>query len=144
MAELTLDIVTPEGPVFSGRVQAVTAPASMGQVTILPGHIPLFTKLDPGELKVLVQNRWQIMASAGGFMDVAPKNHLTILADSAIRVEEINLARAEAAKRAAEEDLRKGLPEKEYVQISAQLRRATIEIHLARKYHRRVQPGETP
>lgn len=139
MPELTLDIVTQEGPVFSGRAQAVTAPASLGQVTILPGHIPLFTKLNPGELKVLVQGRWQIMATAGGFMDVAPKNHLTILADSAVRVEEINLAKAEAAKKAAEDDLRKGLPEHEYVQVTAQLRRATIEIQTARKYHRRSE-----
>lgn len=144
MGQINLDIITQERHTFQGQVDAVTAPATMGEVTILPGHIPLFTKLNPGELKLLSKGRWQILAIAGGFMDVAPKNSVTILADSAARIEEINVAKAEAAKRKAEETLKQQqLSQKEYAVATSQLRRAVLELNVARKYRRRTQlPSE--
>lgn len=141
-ADITIEIITQEGPVFKGTAQAVTAPASLGEVTILPGHIPLFTKLDPGEVKIFTKGRWQVIATAGGFMDVAPQSLITILADSAVRVEEINLAKAEAAKHKAQVALKKqDLSQKEFALAEADLRKAVLELKVARK-HRGRAPQE--
>ncbi len=144
MDQLHLDIITQEKSVFQGDVDAIVAPATEGEVTILPHHIALFTKLHPGEIKLLAHGRWQILASAGGFMDVSPQNKVTILADSAVRAEEINLAKAEAAKRRAEERLREKLDDKEYAVVEADLRKVIIELKVARKHRAGGQqlPGE--
>lgn len=139
MAQLTLEIITQEKPVFEGQADAITAPATEGEITILPGHIPLFTKLNPGELKILNNNKWQVLAVAGGFMDISAKSVVTILADSAVRVEEINIAKAETAKRRAEENLKKQLSEHEFSLASADLRRVIFELKVARKHRRRTQ-----
>ncbi len=138
---INIEIITQEGPVFKGDATAVTAPASLGEVTILPNHIPLFTKLDPGELKIFNKGRWQILATAGGFMDVAPKGEITILADSAVRIEEINVARAEAAKRKAQEALKQKLSHKDFALAEADLRKAVLELKVARK-HRGRKPSQ--
>lgn len=143
MSHLHLDIITQENPVFSDVVDAVTAPATEGEVTILPHHLPLFTKLNPGEVKILRSDRWTNLAVAGGFMDVAPNSQVTILADSAIRVEEINIARAEEAKKKAEERLKQGLSDRDFALASADLRRAVLELNVARKRRPRTQlPNE--
>jgi len=144
MDHLQLDIITQEKPTFSGTVEAITAPASEGEVTILPKHIPLFTKLAPGEVKILQKDRWTNLAVAGGFMDVAPGSQVTILADSAVRIEEINVAKAEEAKQKAEARLKEQkLSKREFALATADLRRAVLELHVARKYRRRSQlPGE--
>ncbi len=144
MAHLQLDIITQEKPTFSGQIEALSAPATEGEVTILPNHIPLFTKLNPGEVKILQKDRWTNLAVAGGFMDVAPGSKVTILADSAVRIEEINVARAEEARKKAEERLReRQLSQREFALATADLKRAVLELSVARKYRRRTQlPGE--
>ena len=137
--QINLDVITQEKQVFSDTVAAVTAPASEGEVTILPEHVPLFTKLKPGELRILRNGRWQVLAVAGGFMDVAPKGKVTILADSAVRVSEINLVKAESAKRRAQKELKnQKLSAKELSIATSNLRRATLELGVARKYRRRA------
>lgn len=144
MKSISLEVVTQEKPVYSGEVEAISAPASEGEVTILPDHIPLFTKLTAGELRLLSRGRWQILAVAGGFMDVAPKGVVTILADSATRIEEINVAKAEAAKSSAQQKLKQQkLSEHDFARISSDLRRAVLELDIARKHRRRTQlPSE--
>ena len=142
-SQIALEIVTQERPVLQDRVEAIIAPASEGEVTILPGHTTLFTKLKPGELRLFKNNRWQVLAVAGGFMDVAPQDKVTILANSAVRVEEINIAKAEAAKHRAEAELKRNLSAKEFTLASSDLRRAAIELQTARKYRRRQSlPGQ--
>ena len=105
MATTRLEIVTAERVVFSEDVDAVIAPGIEGQLGVLPHHAPLMTTLAPGELLVRKCGEEFAMAVSGGFVEVRP-DRIIILADAAERVEEIDVARAEAAKRRAEERLK--------------------------------------
>jgi F-type H+-transporting ATPase subunit epsilon len=137
MSSLKLDIVTAERVVYSEDVDTVIAPGVEGQLGILPHHAPLMTILQAGELVVRRGREEDIMAISGGFMEVRP-DRVIILADSAERAEEIDLARAEAARQRAEERLRdrkaEGLDE---TRAEASLRRAIARISVAEKVQRR-------
>src|SRR4030043_387662 len=109
MSSLKLDIVTAERVVYSGEVDAVIAPGVEGQLGILPHHAPLMTMLQAGELVARKAGQEEIMAISGGFLEVRP-DRVIVLADSAERAEEIDTARAEAARKRAEERLRDRVP----------------------------------
>lgn len=137
MSSLKLDIVTAERIVYSEEVDAVIAPGVEGQLGILPHHAPLMTILQAGELVVRRGNKEDSLAISGGFLEVRP-DRVIVLADSAERAEEIDEARAEAAKKRAEERLhdRKvaGLDE---TRAEAALRRAIARLSVAEKIKRR-------
>jgi F-type H+-transporting ATPase subunit epsilon len=101
MATLRLDIVTAERMVYSEDVDEVIAPGVEGQLGILPHHSPLMTMLSPGELVVKQDGTEVILAVSGGFMEVRP-DRVIVLADTAERAEEIDLSRAEEARKRAE------------------------------------------
>jgi F-type H+-transporting ATPase subunit epsilon len=98
MASLKLDIVTAERVVYSEEVDIIIAPGMEGQLGILPHHAPLMTILQAGELVVRRGGQEDILAISGGFLEVRP-DRVIILADSAERAEEIDMERAEAAKK---------------------------------------------
>ena len=105
MAKLSVEIVTGERVVFTeDDVDMVVAPGSDGTLGILPRHAPLITTLAAGELRVKKGGREQSIVVFGGFMEVTPEK-VIVLADTAERAEEIDVARAEAARRRAEEAL---------------------------------------
>jgi F-type H+-transporting ATPase subunit epsilon len=104
MAKIRLDIVTAERTVLSDEVDVVVAPGTEGQLGILPGHAPLMTMLQPGELMVKKGGDETFFAVTGGFLEVRP-DHVVLLADAAERAEEIDIDRAEEAKRRAQERL---------------------------------------
>ena len=104
MSSLRLDIVTAERVVYSGDVDEVIAPGVEGQLGILPRHAPLMTTLQAGELRVKKGGGEDSLAITGGFLEVRP-DRVIVLADAAERAEEIDLARAEAAKKRAEQRL---------------------------------------
>jgi F-type H+-transporting ATPase subunit epsilon len=137
MSSLKLDIVTAERVVYSGDVDAVIAPGVEGQLGILPHHAPLMTMLQAGELVARKAGQEEIMAISGGFLEVRP-DRVIVLADQAERAEEIDFARAEAAKKRAEERLRDrkatGLDES---RAEAALRRALTRLSVAEKIQRR-------
>ena len=137
MPNIKLDIVTAERVVYSGEVDAVIAPGVEGQLGILPHHAPLMTMLQAGELVARKGGQEEIMAISGGFLEVRP-DRVIVLADSAERAEEIDTARAEAAKRRAEDRLRDrkaaGLDE---TRAEASLRRALVRLEIAEKIKRR-------
>jgi F-type H+-transporting ATPase subunit epsilon len=137
MSSLKLDIVTAERIVYSAEVDAVIAPGSEGQLGILPHHAPLMTILQAGELVVRKGGQEDTLAISGGFLEVRP-DRVIVLADSAERAEEIDVARAEAAKKRAEERLRDrkvtGLDE---TRAEAALQRAVARISVADKMKRR-------
>lgn len=130
---LTLDIITQEKQVLSETVDALVAPAVMGEVTILPSHIPLFTKLNDGVVKIKKGSVWSEFAVSGGFMDVGPSGTVTILADSATRSDDINLAATEAAIAAAQETMKNKQSEIEYKMAESSLRKALLELKVVRK-----------
>ena len=101
---LQLTIVTADRPVLTEDVDMVIAPGAAGELGILPRHEPLLTTLRPGELRVLHNGQWEFLAVAGGFMQVDPRG-VTILADAAERVDEIDEARAQEARRLAQAEL---------------------------------------
>ena len=132
---IKLDIVTIERQVFSEEVDMVVAPGTEGMLGILPHHAPLMTGLKPGEL--VIKRRGlpdQFLAIGGGFMEVRP-DKVTILADSAEHASEIDAARAEEARRRAEE-LLKGKPADlaQYAALEAALHVAQVRLKVARRH----------
>ena len=138
MSKLTLHILTQEKHLLTQKVDQLTAPASMGEVTILPGHIPLFTRLNDGIVSYRIDHNDTDMAILGGFMDVGPNGEVTIMADAAIRATEINIAKAELAKKNAEETMKSKKSEQEYRLAENDLRRAILELKFA---HRKRNMG---
>jgi F-type H+-transporting ATPase subunit epsilon len=137
MSSLKLDIVTAERIVYSEEVDIVVAPGVEGQLGILPHHAPLMTILQSGELVVRRGTQEASVAISGGFLEVRP-DRVIVLADSAERAEEIDVARAEAARKRAEDRLRErkveGLDE---TRAEASLRRAITRLSVAEKMKRR-------
>ena len=102
MPGILLDIVTAERMVYSEEVDMVIAPGYEGQLGILPHHTPLMTTLLPGELRVKKGDEEVLLAISGGFLEVRP-DRVVILADAAERAEEIDVERAEEARKRARE-----------------------------------------
>lgn len=136
MAGIRLDIVTAERQVYSDEVDVVVVPGIDGELAILPRHAPLMTTLKPGELRVRRGGEEFSMVVTGGFLEVRP-DRITILADAAERSEEIDVARAEEAKRRAEERLSRPRTEIDAIQAEAALRRSLIRIKVGEKRRRR-------
>jgi F-type H+-transporting ATPase subunit epsilon len=107
MASLKIDVVTAERVVYSAEVDTVIAPGMEGQLGILPHHAPLMTTLRAGELVIRKGGQEESLAISGGFLEVRP-DRIIVLADQAERAEEIDVARAEAARKRAEERLKEG------------------------------------
>lgn len=132
MSSIKLDIVTAEGVVFSEDVDVVVAPGIEGQLAILPHHAPLMTTLQVGELRVRRGGEEFSLAISGGFLEVRP-DRVIVLADTAERAEEIDIARAEEAKRRAEQALSRHLPEVDAARAEAVLRRSLIRLKVVEK-----------
>ncbi|HEX6291821.1 MAG TPA: F0F1 ATP synthase subunit epsilon [Herpetosiphonaceae bacterium] len=126
-----LEIVTAERVVMSEDVDQVNVPGAAGRMGILARHEPLLTSLIPGELSIIKNGERIPFAVSGGFMEVLP-DRVTILADTAERADEIDEARAEAARRRAEELLHERRSEQEMLIAEAQLRRAMVRLAVAR------------
>lgn len=103
---LTLDIVTPEKKYFSGEVENVYLPGTEGELGILPGHVPLVTGINPGELRYSVNGQVEELAIGAGFVEVSQEK-VTVLTDLAVTDAEIDEAKVEEAMKRAEEALSK-------------------------------------
>ena len=136
MSGIRLEIVTAERVVYSDDVDLVVVPGVDGQLGVLPHHTPLMTMLQTGELRVKKGNEEFSMAISGGFLEVRPER-IIILSDAAERVEEIDIARAEEAKRRAEEQLRQHPPEADATRAEAALRRALTRLKIMEKRRKR-------
>jgi F-type H+-transporting ATPase subunit epsilon len=105
MASFHFELVSPERLLFAGEVEAVIVPGGEGQFTVMRDHAPFMTTMKPGVVEVVESaSKKQRLFVRGGFADVSP-NGLTILAEQAIAVEDMNLAHIESEIRNAEEDL---------------------------------------
>ena len=143
MALLRCEVVTDERMVFEDDVSMVVAPGIEGQLGILPHHAPLMTALAWGELIIHREGQEdEFIAIGGGFMEVGPE-HVTILADSAERAEEIDELRAEEARQRARETMaQKHREDADFVRAEAALRRSLIRLKVARR--KRRQRGRVP
>lgn len=136
MATLRLEIITVERKMFDDQVNMVIAPGTEGVLGILPRHTALLTALTYGELQIRKEGEEdEFVAIGGGFMEVQP-DHVVVLADAAEYAEEIDVARAEEARRRAEERLAQAKAgELDFDRAEAALRRSTLRLKVAR--HRR-------
>lgn len=134
--KLSLEIITQEEKVLQDEVDLVLAPSVKGQIGILPGHIGLLSKLEPGELFIIKGASISILAIGGGLLDVH-QDKVTVMADSAVRAEEIDIAKVEAAKREAEKALKAKLSDREFALAVADLRRTVLELKVAKKRRHR-------
>jgi F-type H+-transporting ATPase subunit epsilon len=133
---IPIDIVTAEKIVYSDNVDILVAPGREGQLGILPKHSPLITTLVPGELIVKKSNREYIIAISGGFLEVRP-DRIIVLADAAERAEEIDIERAEEARRRAKEQLSHSTSPEDSAIAEAALRRAIARLDVANKISRK-------
>jgi F-type H+-transporting ATPase subunit epsilon len=102
---LTLEIVTPEARVYSDTIDSVVLPTVDGEIGVMPGHIPLLTQVDSGELRVTKGGKTLLLAVSGGFAQII-SDKVSVLAESAIEEERIDEHAAETAMKRAEEALR--------------------------------------
>jgi len=146
MSQLHVQVISQEESLLDDEVDLVTIPSADGELTILPHHAALITQLKAGVVTIRKQNKNAVIAIGGGFATVEPNNSLTILADTAIKAEDISLKQAEAAKRRAEEKMRQqtGVSDREFKFAEAQLRRALIELQVARKHKTHIATPTEP
>ncbi len=134
MPTLNFELVTAERVVLQEEgVDMVVAPGTDGVLGILPEHVPLITTLQPGELRVKRGGDVTSIVVTGGFMEVAPDKVL-VLADAAERSEEIDVARAEEARRRAEERLAGSRDTVDAARAEAALRRAIVRIRIGQRH----------
>jgi F-type H+-transporting ATPase subunit epsilon len=129
------EIVSQDRMVFTGDADIIVLPGSDGEMGILPHHAPLLTTLKYGIIRMRYQGRETIFTVAGGIAEIQP-DLVTILADAAENVEEIDVSRAEAARRRAEASLAKGVPANtdSYLTIEAALRKSNLRLDAVRRY----------
>jgi len=137
--KINFKIATPERVVFKDEVDSITLPTSMGEITILPNHIPLISVLKTGEIMVRKGEEEVSMAVAGGFVEVLSEK-VVVLADRAERSEEIDVARAEAAmERARKLREEKNVDTVEFAALSAQIEKEMARLRVGRKQQKRVE-----
>jgi len=129
---LKLEIVTPDAKVFSEDVEMVTLPGVEGEMGIYPNHVPLLTQIVPGEIVARKGGQDFFLAIGEGFVEVTG-DHVAILADMAIRAENIDEAKAEEAKRRAEARLAEKLNDEETAAVQAALLHSTAQLKVKRR-----------
>jgi F-type H+-transporting ATPase subunit epsilon len=134
------EIVSQDRTVFAGDVDIVVLPGSAGEMGILPKHAPVLTTLKFGVVKIRKGGMEEIFTVAGGVAEVQP-DIVTVLADAAENVEEIDVSRAEAARARAEEVVAKGVPADTdtYLTMEAALRRSNLRLDAARRYRKNIR-----
>lgn len=136
MATFRLEIVTAERLCYADDVDVLVAPGIEGQLGILPHHAPLMTMLQPGELIIRKSGEELYWAIGGGFIEVC-QDKVIVLADTCEYTEEIDVERAELAKKRAEEGLKERAPDIDIARTEAALRRALTRLKVAERRRKR-------
>lgn len=128
-----LDVVSAEDSLFTGAVETVQVTGSEGELGIYPGHAPLITTIKPGMVRVVKEGgEEEIIYVAGGVLEVQPHN-VTVLADTAVRGEELDEQQALDAKKRAEEAIADSSSDLSYAEAAAELSRALAQLQIIRK-----------
>ena len=135
--KLTLEIVTPDKALVSVQVDEVVLPGSQGYFGVLPGHSPLLASLQVGELWYRIGQEKYYLAIAFGFAEILP-DHVTVLARIAEKAEDIDVARAEAAKKRAEERVANPRPDMDFERARIALMKALIRLQVASRARTRA------
>lgn len=131
---LTLEIVTPEAKVYSDTIDSVVVPTVEGEIGVLPGHIPLLTQVEHGELRVTKGNVTQWLAVGGGFAQI-DGDRVRVLAEHAITEEKIDEHAVEAALKKAEDELKaaKDMDPQQYEHLQSLIRYAGVQLAVKRR-----------
>ena len=128
-----LDVVSAEEKIFSGAVQTVQVTGSEGELGVYPGHAPLLTLIKPGMVRLVLEDgAEQIIYVAGGVLEVQPHN-VTVLADTAVRGDELDEQQALAANQRAEAAIADSSSDLSYAEAAAELARALAQLQIIRK-----------
>ncbi|CAB3765206.1 MULTISPECIES: F0F1 ATP synthase subunit epsilon [Paraburkholderia] len=128
MATIKVDVVSAEEEIFSGQAKFVALPGEAGELGILPGHTPLITRIRPGAVRIESESgEEEFVFVAGGILEVQP-GAVTVLADTAIRGKDLDEAKAEQARKRAEEALQNTGSNLEYATAQAELAYATAQL----------------
>ena len=129
---MQVDIVSAEQEIFSGDAKLLVVSAEMGDVGIAPGHAPFISKIKPGEITLRVENEEQHFYVSGGMLEVQP-HVVTVLADTAIRADDLDEAEAQQAKERAEESLKEKQGTPDYAAAAAELAEASARLMVLKK-----------
>ncbi len=138
MDTFAFEIFSPQGEVFSDSVKEVSVPTEKGEISILPNHISLFTKLSEGEIKIYTSKGEKMIAIVGGFLEVKD-NKVTILSDYAVKAENIQVALAEAKAKRTQEQMRQKESGVNFALLEKELQRSLLEIKVASKMKTRTR-----
>ncbi len=133
-------IVTPERIVYEDEIDQVTVVTEVGEVTILGRHTPLVSIIKPGELRIKKDNRTISLSVSSGFLEVRPNSEVYILADTAERVEEIDIEKAKEARARAVKILEESQDRKDvdFARLQAVIDREMSRLKIAEKYRKKV------
>jgi F-type H+-transporting ATPase subunit epsilon len=136
---IQVDVVSAEELIFSGPAEFVVLPGVVGELGILPGHTPLLTQIKPGAVRMKLPGAEaeEFVFVQGGFLEVQPQ-HVTVLADTAIRARDLDEVAALEAKKAAEEAMQNKTSGEEIAQAEAELAGALAQLEAIRKLKHRA------
>jgi F-type H+-transporting ATPase subunit epsilon len=129
---LKLEIVTPDGTIYSEDVDMVTLPGVEGEMGVFPQHVPLMTQMVPGELIVRKSAQDYHFAVGEGLIEITT-DHVAILTDTALAAEKIDEAKVEEARKRAEARLQEKLSDEEVASVNASLARALAQLKVKRR-----------
>ena len=134
--QMNFKIVTPDGVIYEDAVEQVSLPTKSGEITVLPHHIPLISVIKAGEIRITKEGREVDLAVSSGVLEVRESNEVIIIADTAERAEAIDIERAEAARKRAEELLKEEhfADDRQFAMIQAQLEKELARIKVGKKY----------
>lgn len=141
MRSFRFRLATPERVLFEHEIESVTLPTAQGEITVLANHEPLVAVLKPGELVVREGKGETPLAVAGGFIEVGPDG-VHVLADAAERVEEIDVVKAEEARKLAEERRTQATDDVEFTALAGRIEHELARLKVVRKYRHRGHHGE--
>jgi F-type H+-transporting ATPase subunit epsilon len=138
MATIHVDVVSAEASIFSGEAKFVALPGEMGELGIYPRHTPLITRIKPGAVRVERADNGQeeFVFVAGGILEVQP-DRVTVLADTAIRGGDLDEAKAEAAKKAAEEAMKNAKNDIDFAKAQGEFATMAAQIAALRKFRKK-------
>lgn len=129
--QLQLRVVTQEKELLATKVDSITLPTASGEITVLPGHVALFSQVKLGMMTVRTGADEQFVVVSDGFLNVAANNEVVIMIDSGVLDRDISLQAAEKAVKAASETMTKTVDQRELMMAEASLRRALLEVQIA-------------
>jgi len=137
MTTMRVDVVSAESSIFSGEAKFIALPGESGELGVLPGHTPLITRIRPGSVRIeKTDGTEEFVFVAGGILEVQPHG-VTVLADTAIRGADLDEAKAQEAKRKAEEQMATRTTDIEFAFAQSELALATAQLAAIARYRRK-------